>query len=88
MGKEPSLGSIKHTDPNFWRYTLAFVLLCCGGVMIGDGVAKWVMEESNTSILSGCCTIILGIIVLPSKKPASAETAEKPSSDESEDVSP
>lgn len=88
MEKEPLLGSIKHTDPHFWRYLLAVLLLCAGGMMIGDGVVKWVREESNTSIPFGCCTIFLGIIILLGKKSASVENAEQPNSKKSDDASP
>jgi fatty acid desaturase len=82
--KKPFFGCFKHSRPNFWRYVLATALLACGGVMIGDGVVRWVLDQSNAAIPAGCCVMFLGIIVLLSKQPGSGEQPGEPGSDNAE----
>jgi hypothetical protein len=80
--QESIIGGMKHTDPNFWRYALAMVLLCCGGLMIGDGVVRWAVDQSNSSIPAGCITIILGIIVMLGGKAKSRADETEPEKSE------
>lgn len=84
MKNRPPLGRMKHTDPNFWPYLAAYLLLTCGAILFVNGFAKWAMDQSNTSILNtsfiaGCAAIFVGSIAFAGtnrrtqSKPMSAE---------------
>jgi|GEM_PF-2677751 len=81
-------GGIKHTDPGFWRHVLAFILLACGGVLIGDGVIRWALDQANSSIPAGCCSVFLGIIVLLGKKAQPAAGELKPDTENADTETP
>lgn len=73
MKNEQQMGRMKHTDPNFWPYVAAYLLLTCGAILFVDGFAKWVMDQANTSILNtsfiaGCAAIFVGSIAFAGAK--------------------
>jgi membrane associated rhomboid family serine protease len=63
---------MKHTEPGFWRYFWAYLLICAGTVVILTEIVDWAWFGSKkTSLASGIISIWLGIMLLTIlKKPA------------------
>lgn len=62
---------MKHTEPGFWRYFWAYLLICAGILIILTEIVGWVWFGEKTSLSDGIIIIGLGIVMLTlMKKPA------------------
>lgn len=55
---------MKHTEPGFWRYFWAYLLICAGMLVILTEIVGWVWFGEKTSLPEGIICIGLGIVVL------------------------
>ena len=60
---------MKHTDPGFWKYFWAYLLICSGTVVILMEIVElaW-FNDRNVSLSSGLIAIWLGIMMLSLSK--------------------
>ena len=60
---------MKHTDPGFWKYFWAYLLICSGtGVILIEIVELAWFNDRKVSLSSGLIAIWLGIMMLSLSK--------------------
>jgi len=61
---------MKHTDPGFWQFAIAYILVGSGTLIIVFEILDWAFVGTKLSLVSGLFSIWLGVITLARLKRA------------------
>jgi hypothetical protein len=67
---------MKHTDPNFWKYVVAYVLLGAGSILLIGEIAEWGIMGKRPALLVSLVVIWLGVLTLIANKQSTNKSAE------------
>ena len=55
---------MKHTDPNFWKYVVAYVLLGAGSILLIGEIVEWGIMGKRLALMGSFVAIWFGVLTL------------------------
>ncbi|MBI5778111.1 MAG: hypothetical protein HZA49_01475 [Planctomycetes bacterium] len=69
---------MKNTEPGFWKYFLAYFLICVGTALIGLNIIGRVFFGEKESLVAGLASIWFGVISLQMAKKSRSSSPQEP----------
>jgi hypothetical protein len=66
---------MKHTDPNFWKYVVAYVLLGAGSIPLIGEIVEWGIMGKRLALMGSFVAIWLGVLTLIAIKKSKNQSA-------------
>jgi len=66
---------MKHTEPNFYKYVNAYVLLGAGAILLLDEITQWGIMGKRPMLLLSFFAIWMGVVTLFNLKRAAKQSA-------------
>lgn len=66
---------MKHTDPNFWKYVVAYVLLGAGSIPLIGEIVEWGIMGKRLASMGSFVAIWLGVLTLIAIKKSKNQSA-------------
>jgi hypothetical protein len=67
---------MKHTDPNFWKYVVAYVLLGAGSILLIGEIVEWGIMGKRAALMGSLIAIWFGVLTLIATKKSTNQSAE------------
>lgn len=66
---------MKHTDPNVWKYVVAYVLLCAGSILLIGEIVEWGIMGKRQALMGSFVAIWFGVLTLIAIKKSKNQSA-------------
>ncbi|MFN5708548.1 MAG: hypothetical protein ACK49R_02065 [Planctomycetota bacterium] len=66
---------MKHTEPNFYKYVNAYILLGAGTILLLDEIADWGIMGKRPMLLLSFFAIWMGVVTLINLKKSTSQPA-------------
>jgi hypothetical protein len=66
---------MKHTEPNFYKYVNAYILLGAGTILLLDEIAEWGIMGKRPMLLLSFFAIWMGVVTLINLKKSTSQSA-------------
>jgi hypothetical protein len=67
-GRYTGRNHVKHTEPDFWKYVVASILVGAGSILMIGEIAEWGIMGKRQSLLVALFAIWFGVLTLISIK--------------------
>lgn len=67
---------MKHTEPNFWKYVVAYILFGAGSILLVGETAEWGLMGKRPALLVALFAIWFGVLTIATIKKSANRSAD------------